>query len=176
VRLLLNGSITRRSILQAVAAVGVASQTGVASLTAEPDFEWRIFSRINELREQSGAERLQWSYPLAECAKQQSIRKAELRFSGHNDPERGGLAERLNGAGIVWTQCGENLFMEKGWDDPVNFAVVSWWYSPGHQANLLNPEFTRTGVGLSQGPDKAWFVTQIFLAPPVLKTAARGHQ
>lgn len=100
----------------------------------------------------------------------------ELRFSGHIDPERGGLADRLTSVGIGWAQCGENLFMEKGWDDPVHFAVVSWWYSPGHQANLLNSEFTESGVGLAQGPDKAWFVTQIFLAPPVLKTAVRRHQ
>ena len=100
----------------------------------------------------------------------------ELHFPGHIDPERGDLAERLSGAGIGWAQCGENLFMEKGWDDPVHFAVVSWWYSAGHQANLLNPEFTETGVGLAQGPDKAWFVTQIFLAPPVLKTAAQKHR
>ena len=170
-RLLLNGSITRRSILQAAAA-----RAALASVNAEPGFGWRIFTRINELREESGAERLQWSDTLAECAKQQSIRKMELRFSGHIDPERGDLAERLTSAGIGWAQCGENLFMEKGWEDPVNYAVVSWWYSPGHQANLLNPEFTDTGVGLAQGPDKAWFVTQIFLAPPVLKTAVRRHQ
>jgi uncharacterized protein YkwD len=168
--------MTRRSILQAAAALSVASQTGRASVNAEPDFKWRIFSRINELREQTGVEPLQWSYPLADCANQQSIRKMELRFSGHNDPERGGVAERLNSAGIGRAQCGENLFMAKGWDDPVNFAVVSWWYSPGHQANLLNPEFTETGVGLAQGPDKAWFVTQIFLARPAPPTAARRHQ
>jgi len=175
VRLLLNGSITRRSILQAAAAFSALSETGLASINAEPGFEWRIFSRVNELREQSGVGQLQWSDPVAECAKQQSLRKVELRFSGHNDPDRGGLAERLNGAGIAWAQCGENLFMERGWDDPVNFAAVSWWYSPGHQANLLNPEFTASGVGLAQGLDKAWFVTQIFLAPPVLKPAAHKH-
>jgi uncharacterized protein YkwD len=168
--LLLNSSITRRSILQAA-----ATRAALASVNAQPDFAWRIFSRINELREETGAGRLQWSAPLAECAKQQSNRKMELRFAGHNDPGRGGVAERLTSAGIAWAQCGENLFMEKGWDDPVSFAIVSWWYSPGHQANLLKPEFTDTGVGLAQGPDKAWFVAQIFLAPPVLKTAARRH-
>jgi uncharacterized protein YkwD len=175
VRLLLNGSMTRRSILQAVAATGIPL-TGFSSASGQRSFEWRIFSRINELREQSGVGLLQWSDLVAECAKQQSLRKMELRFSGHIDPERGGLAERLNSAGIGWVQCGENLFMEKGWDDPVHFAVVSWWYSPAHKANLLNPEFTDTGVGLAQGPDKAWFVTQIVLAPPVLQTAARRHQ
>jgi uncharacterized protein YkwD len=143
-------------------AIGAPS-FGVAD---ERDFARRIFSRINQLRERNGAEPLQWSDQLAECARQQSIRKVELRFPGHDDPERGGVAERLRTAGIGWSRCGENIFMERGWDDPVNFAVVFWWYSPGHQANLLNPEYTDTGVGLAQGPDQAWFITQIFLEPP----------
>ena len=167
---MLNGLMTRRSILRTAAAIGApslvaASQTGLVR-TNEPDFARRIFSRINQLREGTGAEPLQWSDAVAECARQQSTRKVELRFPGHNDPERGSIAERLRAAGIDWALCGENIFMEKGWDDPVNYAVVFWWYSPGHQANLLNPEFTHTGVGLAQGPDRAWFVTQIFLEQP----------
>lgn len=167
----LNSSITRRSILRTAAAIGatsffITSQTAPASSSDERDFARRIFSRINQLRDQNGAGPLRWSDPVAECARQQSIRKVELRFPGHNDPERGGIAERLRTAGIGSAHCGENIFMEKGWDDPVNFVVVFWWYSPGHQANLLNPEYTDTGIGLAQGPDQAWFITQIFLEPP----------
>jgi uncharacterized protein YkwD len=150
---------TRRSFLQAAAAAGMTSRTEVH------DFERRIFARINELREMHGSGTLRWSEDLAECARQQSVRKVELRFPGHNDPERGDVAQRLRTAGIEWMRCGENLFMERGWDDPVNFAVVFWWYSPGHQENLLNPEYTDTGIGLAQGADRAWFVTQIFTAP-----------
>jgi uncharacterized protein YkwD len=170
-RLLLNGSITRRSILRIAPAIGatsfaITSQASSASTPDERDFARRIFSRINQLREQNGSEPLRWSDAVAECARQQSIRKVELRFPGHEDPERGGAAERLRTAGIGWSRCGENIFMEKGWDDPVNFAVVFWWYSPGHQANLLNPDYTDTGVGLAQGLDQAWFITQIFLEPP----------
>jgi hypothetical protein len=29
----------------------------------------------------------------------------------------------------------------------------------------LNPEYTQSGVGLAQGVDEVWFVTQIFIAP-----------
>jgi uncharacterized protein YkwD len=154
--------VTRRAILQVAAAIGFKPGAG------EQDFARRIFSRINEIRVINGAGELQWSDAVAECAQQQSERKVELRFPGHEDPERGGVAERLQRAGIGWSRCGENLFMEKGWDDPVNYALVCWWYSPGHQANLLNPDYTETGVGLAQGEDGAWFVTQIFVTPPLL--------
>ena len=156
--------MTRRSVLQ-LAAAGTAG-FGKVSPTEEHDFTRRIFSRINELRELHGAGALRWSDSVAECARQQSVRKVQLRFPGHEDPERGGVAERLHAAGIGWARCGENLFMERGWEDPVNFAVVFWWYSPGHQENLLNPNYAESGVGLALAADGAWFVTQIFLTRP----------
>jgi uncharacterized protein YkwD len=145
-------------------------QTGLAasaSASLRPDnLARRIFNRINELRLQSGVEALAWSAPLSRCATEQSLRKARMRFPGHNDPERGGVSERLQAAGIPWARCGENIFSERGYADPVHFAVVSWWYSPGHKENLLNPEFTQTGVGVAEGADGTFFVTQIFVHPP----------
>jgi uncharacterized protein YkwD len=98
-----------------------------------------------------------------------------LRFPGHNDPERGSVSDRLNAAGFPWSRCGENIFSERGYEDPVHFAVVSWWYSPGHKENLLNPEFTETGVGVAEGADGTFFVTQIFVhtAPVPAKPAKR---
>ncbi len=152
--------IARREALGALAAAATVSRT------EEHDFARRIFSRVNDLRALHGASALQWSEMVASCAREQSVRKAELRFAGHTDPDRGDVAARLRNAGIGWGRCGENLFMEKGWDDPVNFAVVFWWYSAGHKENLLKPEYTLSGVGLAQGVDRAWFVTQIFVSPP----------
>ena len=154
---------TRRLALQCLATAGMA--TAGVSRTEEHDYARRIFARINELRELHGAVALRWSEAVAACAKEQSVRKVELRFPGHDDPERGDVAQRLHSAGIDWGRCGENIFMERGWDDPVNFAVVFWWYSPGHQENMLNPEYTESGVGLAQGSDGTWFVTQIFVNP-----------
>jgi uncharacterized protein YkwD len=152
--------VTRRSIL-CTAAGAVLARTIAAAAGCDP--ARRVFQVINEIREQNGVAPLQWLEAIAECARQQSLRKVELRFPGHNDPARGDVAERLRTARIAWGRCGENIFMERGWDDPVNYALVFWWYSPGHQANLLNRDYTATGVGLAQATDKTWFVTQIFL-------------
>lgn len=152
--------MTRRSLIQCAFAAA-----GRPHNRTTDDFGRRIFAKINDLRVARGASPLIWSPDLADCAAEQSIRKVQLRFPGHNDPERGDVARRLTTAGIGWLRCGENLFMERGWEDPVNFAVVFWWYSPGHQENLLNPAYTHSGVGLSQGLDQAWFVTQIFTQP-----------
>jgi uncharacterized protein YkwD len=126
----------------------------------------RIFAEINEVRAMWGAPQLRWSDSLALCAKQQCARKEKLRFQGHEDPERGGVGERLARAGIQFGRCGENLFEMRGYDDPVNFAVVFWWYSEGHKANLLNPVYVKSGVGVSVDEDDRFFVTQIFVEPP----------
>ncbi len=39
---------------------------------------------------------------------------------------------------------------------------ASYSYSLGHQANMVNPAFTDTGVAVTQGADGTFFVTQIF--------------
>ena len=97
----------------------------ICAADADPsDFAHRIFSLINEIRDVNRVGPLEWSEAAAKCASQQSLRKVELRFPGHNDPERGDVAQRLRAAGISWERCGENAFMEKGWDDPVRFAAV----------------------------------------------------
>jgi uncharacterized protein YkwD len=164
---------SRREVLRRIG-VGIAGPLLCRADAEDMDtgFAQRIFIKINEIRVLNGTGELAWSDAVAECAREQSIRKAELRFPGHDDPERGDVAQRLRAAGLEYSHCGENLFMERGWDDPVNYAVVCWWYSPGHQANLLKPDYTETGVGLAQAEDDSWFVTQIFRAPPAFRTPA----
>jgi uncharacterized protein YkwD len=151
--------MTRRGLLSLGAGMCFAG-------VREDDFTRRIFDRINELRVVRGAPALAWSNAIAACAREQSRRKALLGFAGHNDPERGDIAKRLNSAGIRWSRCAENLFMERGWDDPSNFAVVFWWYSTsGHQENLLNPLYTQSAIGVYKAEDGGYHVTQIFVTP-----------
>jgi uncharacterized protein YkwD len=156
---------TRREML--AAALGAPLAFANPGPSEEEDFAYRIFRRINELRVAREAPALIWSDAIAVCAREQSLRKAALRFPGHNDPERGDISARLNAAGIRWARCGENIFTETGWEDPVNFAVVFWWYSTsGHRQNLLAPEFTESAIGVVKADKASFFVTQIFVTPP----------
>lgn len=160
--------MTRRTAITICAGAALArgerGQEGEQS--EEPDFAHRMFEKINELRLKRGAGPLEWSAALEACAREQSRRKALLHFEGHNDPERGDVAARLTAAGIGWGACAENLFMEKGWDDPANLAVVFWWYSTsGHQENLLDPRYSQSAIGVVRDDDGTFYVTQIFIAP-----------
>jgi len=131
------------------------------------EFERRIFDRINELRTECGSPALEWVSAIYAEAREQSVRKAALRFPGHVDPQRGDVAQRLSTRGLVWSRCGENLFSERGYDDPVNLAVVCWWYSAGHRENLLNAAYSQSAVGIAIDPDHRIYATQIFVTPPL---------
>jgi len=48
--------------------------------------------------------------------------------------------------GKAW---GENVACVPGCPDRGTQVLDLWWNSPGHQANLLNPAFTRSGVGVT---------------------------
>jgi uncharacterized protein YkwD len=149
---------------------GARSVSAFSNENTEEDrlrqFERRIFARINEIRQHCGSPPLLWSDQIWLCALDQSIRKADLHFPGHVDPEKGDVAQRLSSRGVAWVRCGENLFSEKGYDDPVNLAVVCWWYSEGHRRNLLESEFEESAVGVAISSDNRIFATQIFMAAP----------
>ena len=166
------GIMTRRLLLQAaLGTAGIGKRVTAAS--APEQMARRVFDEVNGVRTDTGVDRLTWSDPVAQSAKEQSTRKAALRFPGHDDPERGPIAERLQRDGIPWQNCGENIFLARGIEDPVHYATVFWWYSPGHKANMVNPGYTHTGVGVVLAEDGTYFITQIFILPPQTTTRLR---
>ncbi|MDQ6699301.1 MAG: CAP domain-containing protein [Acidobacteriota bacterium] len=130
------------------------------------DMEKRVFDAINNQRGHAGIADLIWSSALADAAREQSGNMMERGFFAHVDPLRGDLAMRLNAGGIGWIRCGENLFTEKGYIEPVWTAVVEWMHSPGHKQNILEAEFTHSGVGIARSDDARYFMTQVFTRPP----------
>ena len=145
--------MSRRSIL--FAAVGLPL----------PPIERRVFDAINFQRVCKDREPLIWDEELARAARQHSERMLTVGFFGHKDPQLGDVDERLNRAGVAWLHCGENVFREKDWDDPVSIAVVSWMYSPGHRRNILDPDYTMSGVGVATDQEERVAITQNFVRP-----------
>ncbi len=159
-------TLTRRGWLALAAAPLLGRDT-------TPDASRDLFLRINDLRVRSGLQALTWSEELARAAKQESEDMARLGFFAHQNPERGDLVERLNQAGISWSRCGENIFRENGFDEPVAIAVVSWWYSEGHRHNILEPGWLLSGIGVATAANGDVFATQIFSVPRFTPTPQR---
>jgi len=164
--------MTRRGFLGAI-----IPAAAMGDLVPRPDTDAiarHIFDKANEIRVNLSVPPLEWSEQIAACARRQSERKKLLRFAGHDDPELGGIAERLDRGGVPWKRCAENLFELRGYEDPTNFALVFWWYSAGHQANLVDPTFRQTGVAVTLDCDDRFFVAQIFVDPIETRLRRRG--
>jgi uncharacterized protein YkwD len=97
-------------------------------------------------------------------------------------PDERDVAERVQHQGLAGSRFAENAIMmpagrEPGSPEPAftygtyaAFLVEKWMNSPGHRANLLNPEFTylgcaaRPGRGIVHGEWRV-FATQVFFLP-----------
>jgi len=152
----------------AVPAPGVHTAAFAAPLVDDPlrRLTRKVFDLANRQRRLHGVRPLEWSDALGQQARLQSMNMMERGFFSHEDPVRGKLAARLTAAGIRWSRCGENIFREKGMDDPADAAVEGWMKSPMHRAGLLDPLFTHAGVGIAVSPDTEYFVTETFIRPP----------
>jgi uncharacterized protein YkwD len=159
---------SRRGFLLTVAGLPLALHAKIVASEPLTSIEQRVFRAINFQRAShgsSGAGPLVWSDRLAATSRMHSARMLEAGFFGHEDPKYGNLSARMAAAGLDYSFCGENVFREKNYDDPVSIAVVEWMYSEPHRENLLMPQYTLTGVGVAMDAEGTVAVTQQFLTP-----------
>ena len=125
--------------------------------------ELQVWEAIDWERHQKGVLELDWDDALAAEARRHSARMARAGFFSHCDPERGSLVPRLDADAIHWRDCAENIILlPPGDQDPAEVAVKAWLSSTGHRKNLLNPAYTRSGVGIAISDDDRLWMTQDF--------------
>lgn len=156
---------SRRAFLAGVIGAGLVIPARPARAQNESleSIERRVFDAINFQRVSADAEPLSWDPTLAAAARSHSRRMLDFNFFSHHDPEQGDLAARLDRLSIRWKRCAENIFRGSHFVDPVALAVIEWMYSPGHRANLLEPAYTTTGVGVWTRSGETFAITQQFV-------------
>ena len=105
-------------------------------------FEEEVLRLVNIERAKVGAPPLRKEAPLSMAARTRA-REQEILFS-HTRPDGSSWLTVLLEYGVNFWSAGENLFV--GPTTP-EAAVRGWMNSPGHRENMLNPNFTRMGVG-----------------------------
>jgi uncharacterized protein YkwD len=129
------------------------------------DLERRVFELINQERRALGLEELLWDETLAQLARLHSIDMADRETLSHLGADGADTVTRARAYGVRgWRALGENIAFNQGFDDPADMAVERWMVSPKHRANITNPFFTHTGIGVARAPDGRIFFTQIFVA------------
>ena len=120
--------------------------------------EARMLALVNQERAANGLPAFVLDARLTEVARAHSADMRDRDFFAHTDP--GGLSpfDRMKAAGISFGWAAENI----AWGPGVEWAHQGLMTSPGHRANILNPELLRIGIGIV-GPanGQQWF-TQAF--------------
>jgi len=128
--------------------------------TAERD----VFKLVNYERLKRGLRKLKWHPTLAKVAKNYSRRMAREDFFDHFDDDGHSVIERAEELNVKkWKKLGENLFFSEGYLSPTFLAVEGWLESSGHRKNMLDDEWTHTGIGVYEARDKQFYFTQVFM-------------
>jgi uncharacterized protein YkwD len=127
--------------------------------------ERRAFELINDERAKNGEAPLVWDAELCRMAELHSQHMAQQNFFSHVGPDGMSVANRARALGLQnWTSLGENIAYNRGFDDPVVFAVQGWMHSEGHRANILNANFNHSAIGVVRTPEGRVYLTQVFMS------------
>jgi len=148
---------------------GDATSTASPSSENRPAFHFKseeeILAEVNVLRVKNGLRELKPNQTLKEAARNQSTSMAQSGYLAHKDSAGRDLKERLSTRSpLHFRAAGENIARNRGFSDAAGQAVGDWAKSPGHLENILNKEFTETGIGAVIDSQGTFYFTQVFLA------------
>ena len=123
-----------------------------------------VFDLINQQRVKHKLGNLIWNDKLSKMARAYSKQMAKENFFSHFDSEGRSIVERADDFEIDdWKKIGENLFFSEGYVSPSRIAVNGWRKSPSHWKNILDKEWTHTGVGAYETRNGKTYITQVFV-------------
>ncbi len=126
--------------------------------------ETLILSEVNEVRKSHDKPPLEGDETLNRIAREYSRKMIRKDFFSHSSPSDQMVSDRLTQAGLDFHMVAENLAMNRNVDKPAKDLVAEWMDSPSHRKNILNGEYTLSGIGIWREKDLYYF-TQIFLRP-----------
>lgn len=130
----------------------------------------KLLEQINTARAQSrqcgtqffaAAAPLSWNASLATAAEGHSRAMANNNFFDHKDRDGRTPGDRAELSGYIGRQIGENIAAGQ---DTSRKVLDGWLASPGHCANLMNPQFRDLGAAYSVDPksDAGIYWTALF--------------
>jgi uncharacterized protein YkwD len=128
------------------------------------DDEYQIFELVNVERHRSGLNDLDWDENLARVARRYSEKMLKENFFDHADFNGKTVVDRAKDSRIKdWRKIGENLFYCEGYRNFDAVAIKGWMKSATHRQNILDGDWTATGIGIAKSKDGRIYVTQVFI-------------
>ncbi len=145
----------------ALCAARAGGQKGKDKLTAD---EEKVLELTNAKRKEKKLRPLKLNPLLVKLARAHSANMARQGKLEHTLDGKG-TEQRLKDAGYKYLGWGENIYLGKvGFGTPEH-AVKYWMKSKFHRENILDPNFSETGVGMARDKQGEIYYTQVFGAP-----------
>ncbi|MBP9813256.1 hypothetical protein KBC51_02330 [Candidatus Saccharibacteria bacterium] len=126
-----------------------------------------IIELTNKQRELLNAQPLAVNIDLMNAAQAKAENMAKEQYFSHNLPDGSAPWKFITDTGYSYLEAGENLAMTNQANDSV---VNGWMNSPAHKDNVINKNFTDTGIGVAyfgayQGYKNAYVVVAFYAKP-----------
>jgi Cysteine-rich secretory protein family len=119
--------------------------TEVVRAQVAPSDADEVLVMVNQARAEAGVPPLRANAALQQAAQSWAQYMAVNNYLNHFGRDGSTPADRMAAAGYQGETTGENL--AKGFSNALS-VMNSWLNSPSHRANILNPQFAETGVGV----------------------------
>jgi uncharacterized protein YkwD len=130
------------------------------------ELEARLHQEVNALRARRHLIPLERDPALDAVARAHSADMARRGYLNHVNPEGQNPVDRIHAAGIEgFSLAAENTGLTDR-PDPNREILQGWIGSPVHRRNLHAPPFNRTGIGISQAANGAYYYTQLYVTVP----------
>jgi uncharacterized protein YkwD len=150
----------------------VAAILAAGFLVSRSDIEHRVHDLVNAERAKARLSTLKTDDKLSAIARAHSEDMARRHFFAHVNPSGEDPTARGRRAGYecrrilgdrIRVGLAENLYEASGTarEDIEHTSVAGWMNSPGHRANILEKNYSRSGGGVAVAGD-AVYITQLF--------------
>ncbi|AWK52150.1 serine protease [Clostridium beijerinckii] len=121
------------------------------AINVQASAENKILELMNAKRVEAGLQPLTLDNTLLQVARYKSDHMIQFNYFDHVTPQGTKYTDWLKSVGYTYMTVGENIAYNTY--DAVEL-FNQWWNSPGHKANMMNPSYTKVGIGVVQGNNK----------------------
>jgi len=128
-------------------------------LEIDEEAEKAMFLKVNEERRKLAIPELTWDSGIVFVARAHAKDMWERSYFSHYSPEGEDVGDRLEKDNIKYTFAGENLALAP----TTTTAHTGLMNSEGHRENILEPKFTKIGIGVIDNGVYGKMFVQVFI-------------
>ncbi|MED1872038.1 CAP domain-containing protein [Brevibacillus borstelensis] len=118
------------------------------TVNASSQFAREVANLVNQERAKAGLAPLAYDAALEKVALAKAADMDQNNYFDHNSPTYGSPFDMMKRFGVSYMTAGENIAMGQRSAEEV---MQQWMNSDGHRKNIMNPNFTKIGVGYQNG-------------------------